>query len=112
MENPSTQEAPFGLTESAARRVAFLLKQEKPGAKLRIAVQGGGCSGFQYNFDFDNKQNEDDTLIGDLVLVDQMSLGYMGGSVLDYMETLGAAHFEIRNPNATARCGCGNSFAV
>lgn len=112
MENASTVETPFALTDSAAKRVAYLLTKEKPGAKLRIAVQGGGCSGFQYQFDFDDQRHEDDVLINDIVLVDRMSLGYMAGSVLDYMESLGAAHFEIRNPNATARCGCGNSFAV
>lgn len=107
----------FSITDSAAERIAFLAKQEeKPGAKLRIAVDGGGCSGFQYRYDFTWDQNDDEDLVitkGDAtVLIDQTSLEFMQDSVLDYVVTLGAAAFEIKNPQATANCGCGNSFAV
>lgn len=106
----------FGITENAARRIAYLAEKEPiTGAKLRIAVDGGGCSGFQYRYEFTAEKASDDHLFerdGAAVLVDEMSLGFLRGSVVDYVETLGAAHFEIRNPNALANCGCGNSFAV
>ena len=104
------------ISDSAAARIAFLMAQEaSPDAKLRVAVDGGGCSGFQYRFDFDQEQKDDDILLekeGAKVLIDTMSLEFMQGSVIDYIETLGAAHFEVRNPQASATCGCGNSFAV
>lgn len=104
------------ISASAAKRIAFLLgKEASPEAKLRVSVKGGGCSGFQYEFGFDSEQHEDDILFekdGAKVLIDTMSLEFINGSVLDYIETLGAAHFEIRNPQATATCGCGNSFSV
>ena len=106
----------FSITENAAKRIAYLAGQEPvPQAKLRIAVDGGGCSGFQYRYEFTNEKAADDHLFerdGAAVLVDEMSLGFLNGSVVDYVETLGAAHFEIKNPNASANCGCGNSFAV
>lgn len=106
----------FALTDSAAARVAHLLKDEPEGSALRVSVLGGGCSGFQYHFDFDAKSpNEDDISFeqqGAKVLVDETSLELLEGSVLDYAETLYAAAFEIKNPNATANCGCGNSFSV
>lgn len=108
----------FALTPSAAQRVAKLLSEEADpvNTRLRVSVLGGGCSGFQYHYDFDAKPvNEDDILIeqeGAKVVVDSISLDLLKGSVLDYVETLGAAAFEIKNPNATASCGCGNSFAV
>lgn len=108
----------FDITENAARRVALLLEEEraaKPGARLRVSVLGGGCSGFQYNFEFDEAMNPTDLLIqrnGAEVVIDDVSLGFLSGSVLDYVETLGEASFQIKNPNATAKCGCGNSFAV
>ncbi len=106
----------FTLTDSAAKRVAFLLAKEPiPHSKMRVSVSGGGCSGFQYKFDFDSAVNPDDTLIeknGATVAIDSMSLGFLEGSVLDYIETLGGSHFEVKNPNATAKCGCGNSFSV
>ena len=104
------------ITDSAAKRILQLIGQEgKPNLKLRVAVDGGGCSGFQYKIDFDDKLNDDDLVFeknGVAVVVDNMSLDYMGGSALDFVETLGAAHFEIKNPKASATCGCGNSFAV
>ena len=111
-----TEKPQLEISDSAAKRIAFLLaKEERPDMKLRIQVQGGGCSGFQYKFDFDYEQQQDDALFvkqDARVLIDSMSLDFIKGSLLDYIETLGAAHFEIRNPQATATCGCGNSFAV
>lgn len=109
---------PFDITDSAARQVALLLQEEraaKPGARLRVSVLGGGCSGFQYHFEFDDAMADNDLLIereGAAVVIDDVSLGFLEGSVLDYVETLGEASFQIKNPNATAKCGCGNSFAV
>jgi iron-sulfur cluster insertion protein len=106
----------FSITEPAAARIAHLLtKQGEKAARLRISVQGGGCSGFQYHFDFDGLRNEDDSIFaghGAEVIIDSMSLEMIKGSMLDYAEELGKAGFEIKNPNATANCGCGNSFAV
>ena len=115
MNNPAQQ--PVTLTSNAAKRIAHLMAaDEKPGAKLRIAVMGGGCSGFQYTFDFVYEAAEDRDLVisqdGAIVLIDEVSLPFMEQAVVDYVETLGAAHFEIKNPNASAKCGCGNSFAV
>lgn len=104
------------ISDNAAKRIAALAQQQqKPGLKLRVAVDGGGCSGFQYKLDFTDAQAADDHVFeknGVSVLVDDMSLGFIAGSTLEYVETLGAAHFEIKNPNASATCGCGNSFAV
>lgn len=109
------QTATVEITEDAAKRITHLLSSEPEGSRLRIAVDGGGCSGFQYQFEFVTEQAEDDLVIeqgGATVLIDPMSLEFMGDAVVDYVETLGAAHFEVRNPQATATCGCGNSFAV
>lgn len=105
------------LSDNAAKRIAYLMSvDEKPNAKLRIAVDGGGCSGFQYMFDFDYEPAQESDLVinkdGAIVLIDEISLPFMENSVIDYVETLGAASFEIKNPNASAKCGCGNSFAV
>ncbi len=119
-DKSTSMDTPFALTDSAVQRIAFLLNQESESDSdgdtvLRIAVDGGGCSGFQYKFDFDKRIAEDDMLLekdGAKVAVDSVSLPFLDNAVLDYVETLGAAHFEIRNPNASATCGCGNSFAV
>ncbi len=104
------------ITENAAKRICFLMEKEKsPDSKLRISVDGGGCSGFQYDFKFDSNINDDDQVInmnGASLVIDEISQGFMENSILDYVETLGAAHFEVKNPNATATCGCGNSFSV
>lgn len=109
-------EASFAITDNAAKRIAHLAQSEPfPAAKLRIAVDGGGCSGFQYRYEFVSQKQPDDHEFTNgtaTVLVDEMSLEYIKGSAVDYVETLGAAHFEIKNPNASANCGCGNSFAV
>lgn len=105
----------FSVSESAAARIAKLLADEPSGARLRVAVEGGGCSGFQYHFTFDTAQAGDDQLFGTLeapVLVDETSLQFIEGAQLDYVATLGAAAFEIKNPQAKSSCGCGNSFSV
>ncbi len=106
----------FTISEAATQRIAHLLKTEPAGTRLRVAVEGGGCSGFQYKFDFDSTApTSDDLCFGTAeapVVVDTVSLGFVGGAMLDYVETLGAAAFEIKNPNAKASCGCGNSFSV
>lgn len=110
---------PLTLTDSAAARVLKLMKEEekegKAGTAFRIGVLGGGCSGFQYHFDLDATVNEDDRIFeknGARVVIDETSLGIIAGSQLDYVETLGSAGFEIKNPAATAKCGCGNSFSM
>ena len=106
----------IGLTEAAARRIAFLKEQEgAEGARLRIAVSGGGCSGFQYGLSFDDQQNPDDFLFerdGVGVVVDDVSLDLLNGAELDFVEDLMGASFQIRNPNAASSCGCGNSFSI
>ena len=106
----------FDISPNAQKRVSKLLKDEEKDTYLRISVIGGGCSGFQYHFDFDASplSNEDKKLekSGAIVVVDDVSLEYIAGSQLDYVETLGGATFEITNPNATASCGCGNSFSL
>ena len=104
------------ISESAARRVAFLVAQEgNPALMLRLTVSGGGCSGFQYGFGFDDTVNADDHVFerdGTRVVTDDCSLDLLAGATLDYVEDLMGASFQIRNPNATASCGCGNSFAA
>jgi iron-sulfur cluster insertion protein len=104
------------LTESAARRIAALRAQEEAAdAFLRIAVSGGGCSGFQYGFSFDDQRNEDDIVFaqgGIEVVVDEVSLELLHGAEIDFVEDLMGASFQIRNPNAASSCGCGNSFSI
>ena len=107
----------FSMTEDAAKRINNLkIKENNPSLRFRVSVLGGGCSGFQYEFTLDGKNPaEDDKIIsrnGAEVIIDDISLGIIGGSVLDYTEDLAHAGFSIKNPNATARCGCGNSFSV
>ncbi|MEW5864500.1 MAG: iron-sulfur cluster insertion protein ErpA [Pseudomonadota bacterium] len=108
--------APLVFTDSAARKVKELIEEEgNPELKLRVFVSGGGCSGFQYGFTFDEVQNEDDTVMqkdGVTLLIDPMSLQYLGGAEIDYTEGLEGAQFVIRNPNAVTTCGCGSSFSV
>ena len=106
---------PVTLSDRAARRIAKILAKEAPGAMLRVAVNGGGCSGFQYEFAITSERGSDDLMIeqdGATVLIDEMSLGFLGGSEIDYSDELIGAAFKIRNPNATASCGCGTSFSV
>ena len=104
------------VTENAARRIAFLKAQENAdSAFLRIAVSGGGCSGFQYGFAFDDQRNEDDFVFerdGIGVVVDEVSLDLLNGAEVDFVEDLMGASFQIRNPNAASSCGCGNSFSI
>jgi iron-sulfur cluster insertion protein len=104
------------LSESAAKRVAMLkTRQGNPNLLLRLSVDGGGCSGFQYKFGFDETVRDDDITVerdGVTMVVDSVSLPFLEGAVVDYVETLGAAAFQVKNPQATASCGCGSSFAV
>lgn len=103
-------------TDAAARKVRQLIQEEGNEAlKLRVFVTGGGCSGFQYGFSFDEKAEEGDTRVengGVTLLVDPMSFQYLAGAEIDYSEGLEGAQFVIRNPNATTTCGCGSSFTV
>lgn len=112
----NTETPSVGISESAARRIAELLAAEENAALgMRIAVSGGGCAGFQYAFSFDDAQNADDRVFergGARVLVDEVSLGFLQGSEVDFVEDLLGAYFKIHNPNATSSCGCGSSFAV
>jgi iron-sulfur cluster insertion protein len=104
------------VTENAARRIAALRTQEEAdGAYLRIAVSGGGCSGFQYGLSFDDQRNDDDFVFerdGIAVVVDDVSLGLLNGAEVDFVEDLMGASFRINNPNAASSCGCGNSFSI
>jgi iron-sulfur cluster assembly accessory protein len=103
------------VSERAARRIGEILGREPPGTMLRVSVEGGGCSGFQYKFDMDREQAPDDLLIrrdGAVVLIDQVSLGYLAGSEIDFVDDLIGASFRVNNPNAKASCGCGTSFAL
>jgi iron-sulfur cluster insertion protein len=106
----------FIVTSNAADRVSYLVSQEsKPIKGLRISVLGGGCSGFQYKYELEESVADDDiifTVNQANVFIDKMSLDLIQGSTLDYVEDLGSAGFEIKNPKATAKCGCGNSFAL
>ncbi|OWQ90228.1 iron-sulfur cluster insertion protein ErpA [Roseateles aquatilis] len=108
--------APLVFTDSAAEKVRELVLEEgNPELKLRVFVQGGGCSGFQYGFTFDEAVNDDDTQMtknGVTLLIDAMSLQYLMGAEIDYKEDLQGAQFVIKNPNATTTCGCGSSFTV
>jgi iron-sulfur cluster assembly accessory protein len=103
------------LTERAARRIGEILAGEPAGAMLRISVNGGGCSGFSYGFDIDKARAEDDLLVerdGAGVLVDETSLQYLKGSVVDFVDDLIGQSFRIENPQATSSCGCGTSFSL
>jgi iron-sulfur cluster assembly accessory protein len=106
---------PVTLSDRAARRIAKILEKEPLGSMLRVAVNGGGCSGFQYEFAITAERNPDDLTIekhGVTVLVDEASLKFLAGSEIDYAEELIGAAFKINNPNATSSCGCGTSFSV
>ena len=107
---------PLVFTDSAVAKVADLIAEEgNPDLKLRVFVQGGGCSGFQYGFTFDEAVNEDDTLVtkGNVtLLIDSMSFQYLVGDEIDYKEDINGSQFVIKNPNATTTCGCGSSFSA
>ena len=108
--------SPLHFSDSAAEKVRQLIDEEgNPDLKLRVFVQGGGCSGFQYGFTFDEVVNEDDTTMeknGVTLLIDSMSYQYLVGAEIDYKEDLEGAQFVIKNPNATTTCGCRSSFSV
>jgi iron-sulfur cluster insertion protein len=108
--------SPLILTDSAATKVKQLIEEEGiPELKLRVFVTGGGCSGFQYGFTFDEAVNDDDTVVeknGVQLLIDPMSFQYLVGAEIDYKEGLDGAQFVIKNPNATTTCGCGSSFSA
>jgi iron-sulfur cluster insertion protein len=108
--------APLVFSDGAANKVKQLIEEEgNPELKLRVFVTGGGCSGFQYGFTFDEIANEDDTVMsknGVSLLIDAMSYQYLVGAEIDYKEDLQGAQFVIKNPNATTTCGCGSSFTV
>lgn len=114
---PSTSNAAsFGITANAAKRIRTLAEQENnPDLMLRVAVHGGGCSGFRYSFDFDTTVNGDDRTFerdGVRVVIDDVSLELLDGSQLEFVEDLIGSYFEVQNPNASSSCGCGASFAV
>ena len=103
------------VTDAAAKRVAKIVASEPGKTALRVSVEGGGCSGFSYKFDLTDARNDDDVAIeklGATILVDEISLIYMTGSVIDFVDDLMGQSFQIRNPNAVASCGCGTSFSV
>ena len=116
MNAVSEMPAPLVFTDSAAEKVRdLIIEEQNPALKLRVFVQGGGCSGFQYGFTFDEEANEDDTVMqknGVTLLIDAMSYQYLVGAEIDYKDGLEGAQFVIKNPNATTTCGCGSSFSV
>jgi iron-sulfur cluster insertion protein len=112
----SVSEQPLLFTDRAADKVRQLISEENnPDLKLRVFISGGGCSGFQYGFTFDDEVKDDDTTVengGVTLLIDPMSFQYLMGAEIDYQEDLQGARFIIKNPNATTTCGCGSSFSV
>ncbi|HEY6754499.1 MAG TPA: iron-sulfur cluster insertion protein ErpA [Pseudolabrys sp.] len=103
------------VSERAARRIGDILKGEPSGTMLRVSVEGGGCSGFQYKFDMDRSKAADDLVIsrdGAVILIDPISVNYMAGSEIDFVDDLIGASFKVKNPQAKASCGCGTSFAL
>ena len=116
MDNVADASMPFVFTDSAVNKVRDLIAEEgNPDLKLRVFVTGGGCSGFQYGFTFDEVASDDDTTMeknGVTLLIDPMSYQYLVGAEIDYSEGLEGSQFVIRNPNATSTCGCGSSFSA
>lgn len=116
VETASPSDAPLNFTAAAAAKVKSLIEEEQnENLKLRVFVSGGGCSGFQYGFTFDESSNDGDTSVktdGVTLLIDPMSFQYLVGADIDYTEGLEGSQFVIRNPNATTTCGCGSSFSV
>ena len=114
--NDAENETPLTFTSAAAAKVASLIQEEgNPDLMLRIYIQGGGCSGFQYGFTFEGQVGDGDTEVvtdGVTLLIDPMSMQYLQGAEVDYVENLQGSQFVIRNPNATTTCGCGSSFSV
>lgn len=116
VEETQTQPQPLIFTDAAAHKVAELLREEQdPSLKLRVYITGGGCSGFQYGFTFDDALQDGDVTVdkeGVTLVVDPMSYQYLMGAEVDYVENLQGAQFVIRNPNAATTCGCGSSFSI
>lgn len=116
MNAPAEMPVPLIFTDNAANKVKDLIAEEgNPDLKLRVFVTGGGCSGFQYGFTFDEVASEDDTVMqknGVTLLIDPMSFQYLVGAEIDYSEGLQGSQFVIKNPNATSTCGCGSSFSA
>jgi iron-sulfur cluster assembly accessory protein len=111
----TTMTVHVSVTERAAQRIGEILRQEPAGTMLRVSVEGGGCSGFQYKFDMERSRADDDIAIeksGATVLIDPVSLNYMAGSEIDFVDDLIGQSFKVNNPKATASCGCGTSFAL
>lgn len=108
--------APLFFSDSAVAKVRELIEEEEnPGLKLRVFVTGGGCSGFQYGFSFDENQDDEDTVVerdGVSLLVDPMSYQYLVGATIEYQEGLQGSQFVVQNPNASSTCGCGSSFSI
>ncbi len=115
-DQQDTGNAILAFSEAAAKKVSGMIEEEgNPNLKLRVYIQGGGCSGFQYGFSFDEEINEGDEVVvtdGVTLVVDPMSLQYLEGAEVDYTEGLQGSQFIVRNPNATTTCGCGSSFSV
>lgn len=108
-------QAQVSVSDSAAKQIATIVAGEPDDTMLRVSVEGGGCSGFQYKFDLVQDRENDDLVIekgGVTVLIDSISIGYMEGSEIDYVDDLIGASFQVKNPNATAGCGCGTSFSI
>jgi iron-sulfur cluster assembly accessory protein len=115
IETEHQMSASVTISERAARRIGQILQSEGNGAMLRISVEGGGCSGFQYKFDIEHDKAGDDLVISRndaIVLVDPTSVGFLAGSEVDFVDDLIGASFRVNNPNATASCGCGTSFSI
>jgi len=108
-------DASVTVSERAAKRIGEILKAESPGTMLRVSIEGGGCSGFQYKFDMERARADDDLAItrdGATVVIDPVSMNYMAGAEIDFVDDLIGASFKVKNPKATASCGCGTSFAL
>lgn len=105
----------FNITQNAAKKIKSIIDEENPDLKLRVFVQGGGCTGFQYGFTLEENPEEDDHVFerdGIQVVIDSISMNYVNDAEIDYEESLMGSQFKIKNPNVTATCGCGSSFAV
>ena len=114
-ENTTADALPVSMSASAAQQINAIMAKQGKDQYLRVAVEGGGCSGFQYKFDFADTPNEDDIVLekdGAKILIDEISVGFLEGSEIDYTRELIGSAFKIHNPNAVAACGCGTSFSV
>jgi iron-sulfur cluster assembly accessory protein len=101
----------IGVTDEAIARVKVILKSQPEDTFVRVWVEGGGCSGYQYKFDLDKKM-EGDSILDDVMLIDQYSIQYMNGAIIDFVDEIAGSYFKVENPQAKASCGCGTSFSV